>query len=240
MIKKLGLESLDDSASSHNFTTFAHFNFFEFETQITPLGIGLKPMYNFTSRYKVFVDDFFMQYLQSSAMTLTLCRSNGVDFYNFGTCNISFKDLVQEENKSSWLQFYTDVYDINDQKTIVGKFDFSLRLRIPMSQSIASYKERIVALNLLTVGGEYKDEASKRFGARGRINELTVHVKKCQGLIPPLSNPPSVYCSFDFYHSEDNISKTVKGSTSPSFDLVKMLTIPMTSDLDRYLKSSHV
>jgi hypothetical protein len=84
IIKKLGMETLDDGSINQNFSTFIHFSFFEFETQITPLGLGLKPHYNHTARFKVFVDDFFLQYLQSQAMGLNFCRSNGLDYYAFG------------------------------------------------------------------------------------------------------------------------------------------------------------
>ncbi|KAJ3217378.1 Protein fantom [Clydaea vesicula] len=178
MIKKLGFEVIESGSNSKNFTTFIHFDFFEFETQITPLGIGSKPHFNHTSRYK---------------------------------------------------------------KTIIGKVDFSLRMRIPMAQAICAFKERVVALNLLSVGdNNQKTDISKKFGNRAKVNELIVHVKQCQGLIPPLSNLPAVYCSYELYQYENIISDTVKGTTSPNFNFMKILQVPMTTDLDRYLRTSHV
>lgn len=89
LLKKMGLESGSDyendlSGFLANFTTFVHFDFYEFESQVTPLGVGVKPHFNHTSRFKVIVDDFFLQYLQSHAMIFNVCRSNGLDFYNFG------------------------------------------------------------------------------------------------------------------------------------------------------------
>ncbi|KAJ3384351.1 Protein fantom [Lobulomyces angularis] len=241
MIKKLGFEVIESGSNSKNFTTFIHFDFFEFETQITPLGIGSKPHFNHTSRYKVFVDDFFLQYLQSQKMTFEICRSNGLEYYTFGTSNICFKDLVDSDTKTKWLQYYADIYDINDSKTIIGKVDFSLRMRIPMAQAICAFKERVVALNLLSVGdNNQKTDISKKFGNRAKVNELIVHVKQCQGLIPPLSNLPAVYCSYELYQYENIISDTVKGTTSPNFNFMKILQVPMTTDLDRYLRTSHV
>lgn len=43
----LGLDNEDPS----NMTTFVVFDFFEFETQVSPLGLGLKPRFGHTSRY---------------------------------------------------------------------------------------------------------------------------------------------------------------------------------------------
>ena len=64
--------------------SFLYMDFFEFESEITPIGIGLKPFYNHTSRYTLYVDDFFLAYLQSQAVTIHLCRSNGIEFTHLG------------------------------------------------------------------------------------------------------------------------------------------------------------
>jgi hypothetical protein len=113
-------------------------------------------------------------------------------------------------------------------------------MRIPISQSIQAFKERTVALNLLNVGTDQKKVSSKRFGPRASINEVMIHVRQCRGLIAPISNSPSVYCAFQFYQYDDLMTETVRGSTSPLFNFLKMLPVPMTSDLDRYLRTSEV
>lgn len=65
-------------------TTFLYMDFFEFEIEPSPLGIGLKPVYNHTSRYTVFVDDFFLWYLQRQSVIVRFCRANGVQFTEIG------------------------------------------------------------------------------------------------------------------------------------------------------------
>ena len=44
-----GNEPFEEGAEK-SFTTFVHFDFFEFQTEVTPLGSGIKPHYNHTSR----------------------------------------------------------------------------------------------------------------------------------------------------------------------------------------------
>lgn len=148
----LGIDNEDPSL----ITTFVLFDFYEFETQVTPLGLGLKPHYGHTSRFQIYVDDFFLYYLQRNPMTFHVCRSNGIEFLEIGTCVVTFQDLLKVTDKVGKHQYYGDIMSLQDKNKGIGKLDYSLSVQIPMAQAIRAFKERIVALNLLTAGE--KDE----------------------------------------------------------------------------------
>lgn len=74
-----------DEEEFNSMTTFVIFDFFEFETQMTPLGLGLKPHFGHTARYQLYTEDFFLHYLQSNVVNFRICRSNGIEFVQIGS-----------------------------------------------------------------------------------------------------------------------------------------------------------
>ncbi|KAJ3295385.1 X-linked retinitis pigmentosa GTPase regulator-interacting protein 1 [Borealophlyctis nickersoniae] len=235
ILHSLGLDNEDPTS----ITTFVHFDFFEFETQVGPLGVGTKPHWNFTSRFKVFVDDFFLMYLQSQPMVLNLCRSTGLEYVHIATCTVIFKDLT-DPHQTNRLRYYGEFVSTHDDKTVIGQIDYSLRVRIPMAQAIQAYKERTVALNLLTVGDV--EDSKRRFRFRGNVNNLIVQLGQCKGLKAAFgtTSVSAVYAAFQFYDQEDVFTHTVRGTPNPSFSFQKAIPLPITSDLDRYLRTSNL
>ncbi|KND01382.1 uncharacterized protein SPPG_03194 [Spizellomyces punctatus DAOM BR117] len=224
-----------DSRDGESFASFIYFDFYDFETQVTPIGIGLMPHYNLTSRYKVFVDDFFLMYLQSHPMILHLCRSDGLDYVEVATCAVIFKDLT-DPHRTDRLQYYGQLVSTHDNKTVIGSINYSLRVRVPMVQAIRSFKERTVALNLLTVGD--KDVSGKRFTHRADMNELIVRIANCSGLTAPPGKSPAVYLSFQLHNQDMSLTDTIQDTCNPEFNFYQTFPMPMNLDLDRVLRTS--
>ena len=232
MFIDLGLETEDVSMM----TTFIVFDFYEFETQISPLGLGDKPHYGCTSRFKFYVDDFFLFYLQSHSLVLSVFRSNGLDFVQIGFCQVSFQGLIQSE-KISPLHYYGDIVSIKDSKTVIGKLDYSMTLQVPMAQAIRAFKERTVALNLMTI---HDSENSNRIQPRATLNHLNVEIKSCRDLIliQPQAN---IYISYSIFDETMNMTETVYNPKNHcDFNHLKLIPLYMGSDLDRYLRGSIV
>ncbi|KAJ3059249.1 X-linked retinitis pigmentosa GTPase regulator-interacting protein 1, partial [Quaeritorhiza haematococci] len=169
-------------------------------------------------------------------MYLRFCRSSGIDFVGIATCQVLFKDMIDPHHQTQRLRYYGDLISTQDENVVIGKVDFSLRARIPMAQAVRAYKERTVALNLLTVGD--KEETGKRFSLRADMNDLIIRIIQCTNLRVPYGRSPAAYIGFRFYTYEEVVSDTVPNSTSPMFNYVKVVTVPMTGDLDRYLRTS--
>ncbi|TPX67754.1 hypothetical protein SpCBS45565_g03544 [Spizellomyces sp. 'palustris'] len=224
-----------DSRDGESFASFIYYDFYDFETQVTPIGIGLMPHYNLTSRYKVFVDDFFLMYLQSHPMILHLCRSDGLDYVEVATCAVIFKDLT-DPHRTDRLQYYGQLVSTHDNKTVIGSINYSLRVRVPMIQAIRSFKERTIALNLLTVGD--KDASGKRFTHRADMNDLVVRIASCSGLTAPPGKSPAVYLSFQLHNQDMSLTDTIKDTCNPEFNFYQTFPMPMNLDLDRVLRTS--
>ncbi|KAJ3188686.1 Protein fantom [Gaertneriomyces sp. JEL0708] len=222
LVRRLTSETRD----AENIMTFVYYDFLDFETQITPLGMGLRPQYNVTSRFKVFVDDFFLMYLQSQPVALHLCVSDGLSVVEVGLCTIIFKDLT-DPHRTDRLQYYGDLISI-EGNNIIGKLNYSLRTRLPMAQTIRAFKERTVALNLLNVGD--------KVGSRN-MNELIISINKCTGLIPPLGKTPKVYLSFQPPGHDSIITDTVSGTVEPELNYRQCFLTPMSLELDRALRT---
>ncbi|KAI8831918.1 hypothetical protein BJ741DRAFT_536426 [Chytriomyces cf. hyalinus JEL632] len=194
-VRKLGFDMEDPS----KLTTFIHYDFFEFETQVSPMGLGQKPI------------------------------------FNIATCAVIMKELT-DPDRTDRLRYYADLISTHDGKAIIGKLDFGLRVRLPMAQAIRSFKERTVALNLLTVSD--KEVTSRRFRPRADTNDLVLRIIQCKQLRQPPGRVPAVFASFQFYIHETIVTDTVRNSTSPMLNFFRILPLPMTSDLDRYLRTS--
>ncbi|KAJ3194476.1 hypothetical protein HK101_002635 [Irineochytrium annulatum] len=228
-LSKLGLDS-----TPANLATFAHFDFFEFETSVTPIGISPAPVYNYTARFKVYTDDFFLQYLQSQPVTLYLCICNGLDYVPIAKCSMLMKDLT-DPDQTKRLRYYADLISTHDGRTLMGKIDYYVCAHVPMAQAVRTFKERVVALNLLTTTDE--ETNSRKFGSRGETNELVLQIKRCFKLHGFMDRVPSVYAGFQFYVYDEMVTHTVKGSFNPVINYLRMIPVPMTHDLDNYLRT---
>ena len=72
------MANYDLGISSEEFgamTTFVTFDFFEFETQMSPLGLGLKPHYGHTSRSVANIYALDMSYIRMIS-SYTICRAS--------------------------------------------------------------------------------------------------------------------------------------------------------------------
>lgn len=79
--------------------TFCTYAFYDFELQTTPVVRGLNPAYNFTSQYLVRVDDFLVQYVQKSTVTLELHHACGLDFETVAACQLRFHEILEKNGR---------------------------------------------------------------------------------------------------------------------------------------------
>ena len=150
-------KSCDLLDPAHHLITFLTFDFLDFSTQVTPIAMGLNPAFNFTARFTVTVDDFFLDYLSKKSMDVEIHRSVGGDFARLGAAKLRFRDLVEATSPSSagnkidqaLQEGMRYAVDICDGDTILGKLFYGLRARCSIQESIRTYHERNAALSLL-------------------------------------------------------------------------------------------
>eukprot|EP01135_Chromosphaera_perkinsii_P002260 Nk52_evm46s221 gene=Nk52_evmTU46s221 len=226
-------------------STFVSWDFFEFETQATPVIKGGKAEYNFTSQYIVDVDDFFLHYIQKDSMTLEIHQVvGGTDYKTLGSCNVVFRDLMDKTGRLS----YTRKILCNDDPSLsLGTIEYKIYMKLPMTTSISLYKERIKAMGYISHNSVEKDleEEEKRINADvGEPNKLSVSILQASGLekvdSAVGSANPSSYCMYKFYDFVDHDTRIVANNSQPVFNDSKAFNVTMSQRLHGYLNTSHL
>ncbi|KAG4108028.1 C2 domain-containing protein [Neocallimastix lanati (nom. inval.)] len=174
-------------------------------------------------------------------MVLEMYRTNGVEYISFATCNVSFKDLLDPSltNDSNCLKYYNDLISTTDNKTIIGNIEYTIRAMIPMNQAIKAYKDRSLALNLLSNTTTSSIEPPISANTRQQYNELTIEIIECQNIKSKdnekYKNP---FVAYKFYIYDEVITDTIWGNLSPKFNNVNKIMLSMSPSLDRYLRTS--
>ncbi|KAM3920015.1 protein fantom [Leptodactylus fuscus] len=225
-------------------STFCTYAFYDFELQTTPVVRGLQPSYEFSSQYLVHVDDFFLQYLQKYTARLEVHLAIGTEYKTVAVCQLRFQDVLEKTGRiySSAVLVGAD-NDINNY----GMVEYWVRLKVPMEQAIRLYKERAKALGYIT--SNFKDplqndqalavRKAEPLGQReDNLNELFITVNSCSNLQSGTGlQQPSTYVAYAFFHFSDHYTPIIPSSNNPQFEDRKCFPVPMTADLDRYLKS---
>uniref|UniRef100_A0A8C9VR97 RPGRIP1 like n=1 Tax=Scleropages formosus TaxID=113540 RepID=A0A8C9VR97_SCLFO len=221
--------------------TFCTYAFYDFELQATPVAQGPNPSYGFTSQYTVHMDDSFLHYLQTGAITLELQLASGTDFRTVAACQLRLHHVLDFNGKVSGS---APLIGVTGEVQSFGTVEYWLRLRLPVDQALRLYQERVKALGFLSSSHREKRHThqygtlSIAAGLRGELNELHVTVRGCSDLRSRQAgtqpNPYVVYKLFDF---PDRDTRIVPGRSNPQFNDEMVFTLLMDANLDCYLRA---
>uniref|UniRef100_A0A3B4BDK6 C2 domain-containing protein n=1 Tax=Periophthalmus magnuspinnatus TaxID=409849 RepID=A0A3B4BDK6_9GOBI len=219
------LQSLSDP-EPYTFCTYL-VHLYDFHS--TPVVSGRCPQYGFTSRYVVRMDQAFLDYLSRSTVTVELHQALGLDWRTLASGQIRLQPLMEQEGK---IYGTIPLIGTSEEARSFGSLDYWFRLRIPMTQTLLLYKEKL----------RFRPVRSSRslhimLPLSGDWNELCVTVQSCSDLRCRISTPPSPYVVYRFYDSPDYPSDTVPDSTHPQFNDSKLYSVHMDQSLHRYLCS---
>ncbi|XP_030587414.1 protein fantom isoform X3 [Archocentrus centrarchus] len=202
-------------------TTFCTYAFYLFELHSTPVVTGHSPKYGFTSKYVVSLDDRFLDYLHRGSVTVELHQALGLDWRTLAAGELRLQQLLEQDGK-----VYGSVPLIGscDVARSFGSVEFWLRLRIPMTETLWLYREKMKALPPPT----------------SSWNELSITVHRCSDLQPRGSQPLSPYIVYKFFDFPDHPTATVYNRQDADFSDLRSYSVSMDVDLDRYLKSEHL
>jgi First C2 domain of RPGR-interacting protein 1 len=227
----------DISIDQTEFTTCAIIDFSDFETEVSCIGFGAKPTYDYTTKYMVTVDDFFLTYLQSSSIPITIFHTNGMEFRPIGYTLANFQQIVTEESLS-----FTYISDIlSNERTVIGQLEYRLEIEISMPLAIRAFHERSTALNLIS---KSTADMSGLPSIQGPTNNLHIKIKggifeQRVGENEPLV--PLIYGTIHFDPLWRSIIIPPKLPThSPKFLFETAVPLKTTADLDRQLRSSKI
>ncbi|XP_074170971.1 protein fantom isoform X4 [Rhinolophus sinicus] len=228
--------------------TFCTYAFYDFELQTTPLVRGLHPEYNFTSQYLVHVNDLFLQYIQKNTVTLEVHQAYSTDYETIAACQLRFHEILE---KSGRIFCTASLVGTKGAIPNFGTVEYWFQLRVPMDQAIRLYRERAKALGYITSNFKGPEQTqwlsqqapktaqlSSTNCADGNLNELHITVRCCNHLPSRASHlQPHPYVVYQFFDFADHDTAIIPSSNDPQFDDHMCFPVPMTTDLDRYLKS---
>jgi Ca2+-binding EF-hand superfamily protein len=229
--------NFDSNVVGINSSTFVLCDFFDFESQSTPLLMGSRPEYNLSATFKVTVDGFFLRYLATEAIVLEVHQAVRGDFKLIGKSSIRLAKLLQSKGvvKEPLLTINSTSCINESGATVIGTLNVVLRLSTPISEvwqvHLRSYPQD---LKLLSATSKRADPAISRdvlcdddITAAGRLtNELQITVFGCRNLRSygkrtdsAITRLPSSYVHYQLLGFPDVFTNIVPESASPGYDL---------------------
>jgi hypothetical protein len=128
-------------------TTFLTVDFFEHETQATPLASGFSPEIEQAYEFVVLVDNLFLQYMETDFLRFELNVAHGLEFRKLGAAAFPLRRLLHEVEAGRGggrggrgahaVQFRAPGGDV------VGTLTLSLRLQRPMREELLAYRAQM-------------------------------------------------------------------------------------------------
>ena len=174
-----------------NLLSFITSDFYNHDTQHTNISEGVIPNYNFQMTYKVQIDQFFVQYLETNSIKIDVYGAIGTDAVKLGSANIKLNDLIIENRSkdvSAVVKSKLYIYSKNDNQRVMCCLDYRLRMRRPIFETINWLNEQR-KLNIV----EKQPTVEEKVASRNR--SLVIIVDKATGLPPKTA-------SFVYYQLE--------------------------------------
>ncbi|XP_054862342.1 protein fantom isoform X2 [Amphiprion ocellaris] len=217
------LQVLGDTEPS----TFCTYSFYLFDLHSTPVVTGRQPRYGFTSRYVVNMDDGFLHYLHRYSVMVELHQALGLDWRTLASGQLRLQQLLEQDGK---IHGSIPLVGTSEESRTFGSVDYWLRLRIPMTETIQLFKEKLKAVGYISQPAQLQPSSSSN-------NELFITVQRCSDLQSRSSQLPSPYVVYKFFDFPDYPTSTVHDRCDPTFNDLKSYAVLMDVDLDQYLQS---
>ena len=223
------LESLE-GAEPHFFLSY---DFFEFETEMTAVTKGPRPLFDSRSHFVVKVDDFFLEYIMKQTVPVEVYQVQGLEYRLVAKGHLDLKCILHDNvgGKIPCTAVATGVGDFQDTIQF-GTLEYWVRIRLPLKEAFRLYQDRASAL--LAMGKSAPQQLSL---ASELVNELVIRVSSCKELLARREGTvPSPYVMYRFYEYPDHDTDIVSSSTEPGWNDEKKFPVTMDRALDAYLK----
>lgn len=217
--------------------TFCIYSLYDFETHATPVVAGIRPQYNFTSRYAVTSDPEFLRYLRVGTLMVELYQVKGVDH-----CELARGRLKLDSSLQTTDRVYSSIILTDEAGETFGELRYWLRLHGPLSHVQCLQRQRNKAHGYLSTRRHGNTEKLwKSPLSSGLQNELIIKMWGCRSLkVSHLGYQPSPYIVYRFYHYPDHTTSIIPCSNNPQFHHEAVYPVQMNIDLERYLQQEHL
>ncbi|CAN0100913.1 unnamed protein product, partial [Discosporangium mesarthrocarpum] len=120
-------------------SSFVVVDFFDYESQATPLMPGTDPAFDFATTYKVTVDDFFLRFLGTESLVFELNQTKAADFELLGRTRVSLAGLL--ESRPRVVLQREPVLSVRDG-TVVAYLHVEVRMALPVTELYGLFLER--------------------------------------------------------------------------------------------------
>ncbi|CAM9773902.1 unnamed protein product [Scytosiphon promiscuus] len=253
---------LEPGVLSAGSSSFIVVDFFDFESQATPLLPGLSPAFDFATTFKVTVDDFFLRYLGTEGLVLELNQARAADFELVGRRQVALAGLLSSKPR---IILQREPLISTRDGAVIGYVHVEIRMALPVTELYALFlerrpeeKERVEQARLLEAkahgfltpadGAGRASDSTIHGGLRiaGREdttrlrNELEVVIVGCRGL-PSRGGTgknnvsPSAYVHYQLLGFQDVFTPVVHGVRDPSFRHSTSFPVATDDKLLRFL-----
>jgi len=226
----------------NNPSIFVTHAFYDFEIVSTQVLSATNAHFNFTSQYKIKVDEIFLNYLCRTSTKFEVHLAKGVDYETVGSCKVTFDKLLD----SPQAKMYASGTLTGTDGSTIGIMDYWVRLRVPMEQAIRLYQSKLKALGYIStsVGNNtlLDDDVTisepKTLTPNQKVNKLHVTIHNCSD-ITLMKNEvqPDVYCVYKLFDFSNHATSIVPSSNYPVFNDHQTFTIAMSSSFHLYLQT---
>uniref|UniRef100_A0A8C4J0Y5 X-linked retinitis pigmentosa GTPase regulator-interacting protein 1-like n=1 Tax=Dromaius novaehollandiae TaxID=8790 RepID=A0A8C4J0Y5_DRONO len=201
--------------------TFCTYGIYDFETHCTPLALGPRPRYGFTSQYVARDEPLFLRYLRRSAARLELHWAAAAEHGTLASCWLRFSEALGHGRR------VPATAALRGTGESFGVLEYWTRLQLP----------RLRASRDRAAGVAPPAPLPQVLEAEGLRNELRVQVTGCAGLrARRLGAWPSPYAIYRFFAFPDHATLVVPGSGEPRFGDLRAFPLRVTAELHRYLR----
>ncbi|XP_028307227.1 protein fantom-like [Gouania willdenowi] len=107
-------------------STFCTYAFYLFGLHSTPMVVGTNPLYDFTSRYVVRVDEQLLQYLRAEQLTVELHHNQGLTWKTIAQASIPLVALTEQDAP---LRGSTPLVGVGEDCGFIGSLNYCLRMK---------------------------------------------------------------------------------------------------------------
>ena len=238
---------ISETVISSESSTFVLIDFFDYESQATPLVTGLYPRYDFATTYKVTVDDFFLRFLATDSLSIELNKAHNADYQLLARASVNLSALLESSPKI--LLSRLPIISTKDG-SIAGYVHLEIRMALPVTELYRLFLDRhpeersriedVTRKNLKseivlqrdgTTTSVQAAPSSTSLGPREEArlsNELSVTVKSASGLVKKGKTSPSTYVHYQLLGFQDTFTNVIEYTSEPNYN--HKFSFPIVTD----------
>ena len=242
-IFELRLMSVDvdaDKIGEKNPETFMTVDFFEHETQTTPVQQDLSVSTEHTLQFIVKADDFFLGYLDTKRLPVELHKSLGMDFSTIGVANINLSwvldDTLAGRTAEAPAEHFCDV--IGRSGEVIARLRYAAYMRKSIVADVRKYRRNKPPVRVKPSKDAYVT-AYTSAAETPFPNMISVELSCCRDLVPRVGPASSMvpYCSYQFPGLPSHDTVYGRGA-NPDFDDVHDMPLKRTKDVEAKMVKS--